>query len=538
MTFFQAVKLVNPLDISAHTIADGKADINNVEFIGSSQDFFSEDTLYLCEPETLPLHLPEEQLYSFFVFGKLSSLPPQLRRLRLNLVMIEKSVDAVDVMNQMKRSLHIEERIRNGILKLNAALFSNRGLQNLIRCAYEILGNPLLVWDNSENCIAKEIGGTEIDPDSNFARMMNTESPDPALDAKAVGYVKKIRYPDSCLMNGQIRRFHNEYFDLEQMTAGVRIYGILSARVNMFSYNRPFTELDEAMFRELIPFIGQELQKDSQFKKNRNENKAYFLNALLSVSDITQGAIQRMLMFRDIADVKDKFYVIVIEPSEHVAQVDQLVLQTVAQQLKPVLSGSFHLIRDTELVILLNLPNSRSMKGFIDDTLRQQALVNKLMIGVSNQFRDLTLTKKHYRQAKEAIDLNIAYRSWPVAYFSLIAPVRVLHIVREHDDLLSYCMPELLDLLRIDQQANLDYMPTLYYYLESFGSSSAAAAKLHVHKNTLLYRLGKIKEIIGRDLSDGEDIYKLMMSFRILRTLNMFKPIEYERGAEGLEASI
>ena len=110
----------------------------------------------------------------------------------------------------------------------------------------------------------------------------------------------------------------------------------------------------------------------------------------------------------------------------------------------------------------------------------------------------------------------------------MIAPVRVLHIVREHDDLLSFCTPQLLDLLRVDEQSNLDYMITLYYYLEYFGSSSAAAAKLHVHKNTLLYRLGKIKEIIGCDLTKGEDIYKFMMGFRILRTLNMFKLREYE----------
>lgn len=528
MTFFEAVKMVNSLAMTAYTIADGNSELNNVEFIDSSSDILREDTLYFCEPETLPRYLPEEQLYSFFVFGTLNAAPAQFRALRVNLVTIDRTIDQVTVMNGLKRRLHEEAQLRSNVMKLTSALFSNRGLQHIIKAAYDILKNPIIVWDNGENCLAKEIGDTAVDPASNFAYFLKTEAPDPDEDAKAVDYVKSLPVTEDSPVEDPVTLRYNEYFGLDQMVGCVRVSGVTVARVSMFSYNHPFTAADERMFRELLPFIGQELQKNTQFKKNRNENKAYFLNALLSINNITQPAIDRMLLFRNIANIKDKFYVVVVEPNTRSEQIDPMIFQTVAQQLKPALSGSFYLIRDTELVILLNLPNNRHIQGFIDEALVNQVRTNNLLIGVSNMFRDLTETRKHYRQAKDAIDLNVAYHSWEVAYFSMIAPVRVLHIVREHDDLLSFCTPQLLDLLRVDEQSNLDYMITLYYYLEYFGSSSAAAAKLHVHKNTLLYRLGKIKEIIGCDLTKGEDIYKFMMGFRILRTLNMFKLREYE----------
>ena len=44
MTFFEAVKMVNSLAMTAYTIADGNSELNNVEFIDSSSDILREDT--------------------------------------------------------------------------------------------------------------------------------------------------------------------------------------------------------------------------------------------------------------------------------------------------------------------------------------------------------------------------------------------------------------------------------------------------------------------------------------------------------------
>ena len=47
---------------------------------------------------------------------------------------------------------------------------------------------------------------------------------------------------------------------------------------------------------------------------------------------------------------------------------------------------------------------------------------------------------------------------------------------------------------------------------------------LSLHKNTLLYRLGRIRETIGFDLSSGEDLYQLAFSYRILLYLGLYTP--------------
>ena len=59
-------------------------------------------------------------------------------------------------------------------------------------------------------------------------------------------------------------------------------------------------------------------------------------------------------------------------------------------------------------------------------------------------------------------------------------------------------------------------MDTLFYYLQFAGSTTRAAKLLCLHKNTMLYRMGRIRELLGMDLTSGEDLFMLQTSFRAL----------------------
>jgi len=62
-----------------------------------------------------------------------------------------------------------------------------------------------------------------------------------------------------------------------------------------------------------------------------------------------------------------------------------------------------------------------------------------------------------------------------------------------------------LALLRqADEARGADYVETLRAYLEHFGDIAAAADALRVHANTLRYRLRKMREIAGIDLTDHD----------------------------------
>jgi PucR family transcriptional regulator, purine catabolism regulatory protein len=60
-------------------------------------------------------------------------------------------------------------------------------------------------------------------------------------------------------------------------------------------------------------------------------------------------------------------------------------------------------------------------------------------------------------------------------------------------------------LVEYDERRGTDLIGTLDAYLASGGSVSEAAGRLHIHRNTLSYRINRIAELTGRDLSNPQD---------------------------------
>ncbi|WP_190818156.1 PucR family transcriptional regulator [Saccharopolyspora pogona] len=66
----------------------------------------------------------------------------------------------------------------------------------------------------------------------------------------------------------------------------------------------------------------------------------------------------------------------------------------------------------------------------------------------------------------------------------------------------SYRQRLLADLIEYDSAHNSDLLRTLRVFLDCSGSWSRCAKRLHVHVNTLRYRIQRIEEITGRDLAE------------------------------------
>ncbi|HEY7489285.1 MAG TPA: PucR family transcriptional regulator [Streptosporangiaceae bacterium] len=65
-----------------------------------------------------------------------------------------------------------------------------------------------------------------------------------------------------------------------------------------------------------------------------------------------------------------------------------------------------------------------------------------------------------------------------------------------------------------DAEHHSDLISTLEAFLDCSGSWSRCAARLHVHVNTLRYRIGRIEELTGRDLATLEDRVDFFLALR------------------------
>jgi sugar diacid utilization regulator len=70
-------------------------------------------------------------------------------------------------------------------------------------------------------------------------------------------------------------------------------------------------------------------------------------------------------------------------------------------------------------------------------------------------------------------------------------------------------------LLAYDDQHRAELLPTLREFLACSGSWNACAARMYVHVNTVRYRIRRIEELTGRDLSRLDDQVDFFLALRI-----------------------
>jgi hypothetical protein len=84
------------------------------------------------------------------------------------------------------------------------------------------------------------------------------------------------------------------------------------------------------------------------------------------------------------------------------------------------------------------------------------------------------------------------------------------------DDVRRAFTARLLDPLRdYDRRHRAELIPTLEAFLDCDGSWTRCAARLHLHVNTLRYRIGRIEQLTSRDLSRLEDKLDFFLALRM-----------------------
>ncbi len=138
--------------------------------------------------------------------------------------------------------------------------------------------------------------------------------------------------------------------------------------------------------------------------------------------------------------------------------------------------------------------------------------------GVSNLFEDLLEISIYQKQAEDAVTLGGTLApKHHIHYYSDYYLPAILTPALNSLPKPSYISPVIPTLEDYDRQNSTSLLATLETYLEQFCHTANTIKELHIHRNTLLYRLRKIEEICGVSLQDHETLLHLMVSFYLLQ---------------------
>ena len=146
-----------------------------------------------------------------------------------------------------------------------------------------------------------------------------------------------------------------------------------------------------------------------------------------------------------------------------------------------------------------------SIAQSILQTTAEQMKNIQMHIGWGNPFENLQDGKKSMEQAELALKVGITSGKRKFFGYEALGFYKVLFNVSNRKELETFRSEVLGPLNGYDQRHKGELLPTLTAYLEDTENLALVAERLHIHRNTLRYRMQKVEELTGRNLNDTQD---------------------------------
>ncbi|MCL1895470.1 MAG: helix-turn-helix domain-containing protein [Clostridiales bacterium] len=139
-----------------------------------------------------------------------------------------------------------------------------------------------------------------------------------------------------------------------------------------------------------------------------------------------------------------------------------------------------------------------------------------LHAGVSLPFRNILSFPKYHEQTSSALKYGRSGKSgrW-LHYFEEYSFTYMMDCCIEKMPPEMLCPPAFLRLVRYDKENQTDFAATLRAYLENSSSPAKAIKALFIHRSTFMYRMERIREILGVDPDDKQTRLHLLMAFQM-----------------------
>lgn len=169
------------------------------------------------------------------------------------------------------------------------------------------------------------------------------------------------------------------------------------------------------------------------------------------------------------------------------------------------------------VVMLVNSTLSDMNPGSFGNRIAVMLREGLMKAGISALSSDLQMFPLYYEQAVCAYEtgqkINDTFWSYRFEDYQMDF---VLENALEKLPASLLCSPEILRLREYDATHTAELSRTLKIYLEQDRNLARTAEILQIHRSTLLYRIGRIKEMTGLELEEPREKFRLLLSYYLI----------------------
>jgi sugar diacid utilization regulator len=241
------------------------------------------------------------------------------------------------------------------------------------------------------------------------------------------------------------------------------------------------------------------------------------------VDELLGGADEDSALSSAVAlgyDLQRPHRVVVVEGRGRTRDAD-VFFQAVRAAAREERAGTLLVARGSQVVLLAD--------SEVDWEKLRAALLRELgggrvRIGVGEVCERVPDFPRSYRQARLALSLPAA-AEWGdrAVRFDDLGVYRLFSALEDLDEVERFVRHWIGSLIDYDAARGADLVRTLTLYLAHGGGYEVTAEALIVHRNTLKYRLQRIRQISGLDLGDPETTFNLQLATRAWNTLKTLR---------------
>lgn len=302
----------------------------------------------------------------------------------------------------------------------------------------------------------------------------------------------------------------------------------------------PYKEMDKITAERGTTILALEFLKQNEIQEIEQRLKGDFLENLLADQD--RDYVKRCAENYGY-DFSKRYCITVMELHEEGNDIERGEVLTrqnfvrrkniffiISRIVLKFFPGSITINRGNCMISILEMPKDGSSKSVREAITRMvEAVVFEMSAyysdfeiytGVGRQFSDLFRLKSSYDDAMKALKiLGKLQKKRAVLFFDELEIKKFL-FSNNPAELKEFAYETLGGLINYENSSREEFLNTLRYYIRSNGNWSLTRDKLHIHGNTLNYRLNRIKEILGLDLDDYSHRLKIQIAFEILDLLD------------------
>lgn len=176
-----------------------------------------------------------------------------------------------------------------------------------------------------------------------------------------------------------------------------------------------------------------------------------------------------------------------------------------------------------EIFLYINCTDSASasqicekLRGVCDNFSRKNPY--NIFGGMGRAAGEIDGLRKSYAEARQSFSAaEKSKKPVNILFYSELGILRLLIDNNNQNELREYCISVLKPLAESDRKSGTDYVNTLEIYLQKNCSLVEAAEALYIHRNTMVYRIARIKELLNMDFTDMNAKTECMNALHIMR---------------------